>query len=42
VRKSSQNPEVSPPRRGLSKDIELRQADLPPEARMMQAMVLSQ
>lgn len=25
-----------------SKDIELRQADLPPEARMMQAMVLSQ
>ncbi|MEO1640841.1 MAG: DEAD/DEAH box helicase family protein [Pseudomonadota bacterium] len=27
---------------GYSKDIELRQADLPPEARMMQAMVLSQ
>jgi len=27
---------------GFSKDIELRQADLPPEARMMQAMVLSQ
>jgi len=27
---------------GYSKDIELRQADLPPDARMMQAMVLSQ
>lgn len=27
---------------GYSKDIELRQADLPPEARMMQAIVLSQ
>ncbi len=27
---------------GYSKDIELRQADLPPEGRMMQAMVLSQ
>ncbi|MGB0848641.1 MAG: DEAD/DEAH box helicase family protein [Thiolinea sp.] len=27
---------------GYSKDIELRQADLPPAARMMQAMVLSQ
>lgn len=27
---------------GYSKDIELRQADLPPEDRMMQAMVLSQ
>lgn len=27
---------------GYSKDIELRQADLPPKARMMQAMVLSQ
>lgn len=27
---------------GYSKDIELRQADLPPEARMTQAMVLSQ
>lgn len=27
---------------GYSKDIELRQADLPPEARMMQAMALSQ
>ena len=27
---------------GYSKDIELRQADLPPEKRMMQAMVLSQ
>lgn len=27
---------------GYSKDIRLRQADLPPEARMMQAMVLSQ
>ena len=27
---------------GYSKDIELRQADLPPESRMMQAMILSQ
>ena len=27
---------------GYSKDIELRQADLPPQARMMQAMILSQ